>query len=214
MNLKNFGKIDNAIKATNLIFVFAMGIMAAAFTIAFFYLSTKIDEAYTKALVIDTKGAAYEATPILAADMRKYEFENHVKSFIHLWYAFDENNYESNIKAALHLIGNRGKELLNEYNDLGIATAILQKNLRYGIAIEDISVDMTAIPVAGTATVTQTGYRAKGSLSRKIFVEFSLYEVARSRENVHGVKIEDWNVRYSKPPEKEAEQKTEENEKN
>ena len=39
---------------------------------------------------------------------------NHVKTFVTNWYAFDESNYEKNISLALNLIGNKGKELLNE----------------------------------------------------------------------------------------------------
>lgn len=204
MNLTNFKKIDHAIKTTNVFFLAALVVMATAFVISFFHLSYKINQAYSKALVIDTRGAVFETHPILAQEMRVYEFENHVKTFIGLWYGFDENNYEANVQKALSLIGNKGKELLNEYNDLGMLSELIQKNLRYDVLINDLQIDMTTIPVSGSVVFTQTGYRAKGKISRRVFVDFSLYEVARSRENVHGVKIEDWKVTY-KPIDRENE---------
>ena len=46
---------------------------------------------------------------------------------------------------------------------------------------------------------TQTGYRARGKISRKVEAEFSIYDVSRSEENAHGAKIEDWIVHYSAP---------------
>ena len=199
MNLTTFKKIDSVIKITNITALVYCIILTVAFLTAFLYLSNKIDEAYTKALVIDTKGAVYETTPILSSEMRKYEYENHIKQFIYLWYAFDENNYERNINAALNLIGNKGKEMFNEYKDVNMLSSLIQKNIRYGVEINDININMSTVPVTGTAEVKQTGYRSRGSISRIIYINFSLYEVSRSRENVHGVKIEQWNVKYSNP---------------
>lgn len=77
--------------------------------------------------------------------------------------------------------------------------SLVQKNIRYGVTIDDIAIDMNTIPVTGRIVFTQTGYRARGKVSRKVEAEFSIYDVSRSEENAHGAKIEDWIVHYSAP---------------
>ena len=44
-----------------------------------------------------------------------------------------------NITSALNLIGNKGKELLNEYNDVNMLNSLVQKNIRYGVSIDENS---------------------------------------------------------------------------
>lgn len=199
MDLTNFKKTDKVITATMLLSITFNVIMAAAFCLAFLYMTDKIDKAYTKELVIDTSGKAYEATPILASEMKMYEYEDHIKSFVQSWYAFDESTYEKNINGALNWIGNRGKELLNEYNDINMYNSLIQKNIMYSVSISEIKINMNTIPISGYVLFKQTGHRARGSVSRDIYAEFTLYSVSRSRENIHGVKIENWNVTYSQP---------------
>lgn len=201
MDLTKFKSIDDAFKTTVTTTIIACSIMALAFIICFFYLIYKVDDAYSKSLVLDTSGKIYDATSIETSAMRKYEYENHVKTFASLWYSFDESTYDANIAAALPLIGNRGKELLNEYNDVNMHNSLIQKNIRYGLIIKDLRIDMQTVPVSGEIFCVQTGYRARGSVARDISVKFTLYNVSRSRENPHGVKIETWEVHYADPRE-------------
>lgn len=206
MDLTKFKSIDDAFKTTVVTAIISCGIMAVAFIICFFYLIYKVDDAYNKSLVLDTSGKIYDATSVETSVMRKYEYENHVKTFTTLWYSFDESTYENNVSAALSLIGNRGKELLNEYNDVNMHNSLIQKNIRYGLIIKDLHIDMQTVPVSGEIYFVQTGYRARGSVARDISVKFTLYNVSRSRENPHGVKIDTWDVSYADPREvKESE---------
>ena len=85
--------------------------------------------------------------------------------------------------------------------------SLIQKNIRYGVIIKDIHINMQTVPISGDILFTQTGYRARGSVARDISVNFTLYDVSRSRENSHGVKIEIWEVRYSEPREITDEEK-------
>ena len=144
-------------KATTILSLLFGGIMAIAFICCFIYLSNKIDKAYSHALVIDTSGKVYETTTVESAQMRKYEYENHIKMFVNTWYAFDESNYEKNIQTALHWIGNRGKELLSEYRDVDMYNSLIQKNIRYGVLLKDIELDITTLPVSGKIYFTQIG---------------------------------------------------------
>lgn len=201
MDLTKFKTVDETIRVTMIVAISCCVIMALAFTVAFIFQYRKIDEAYTKALVLDTSGKVYETTPIAASDMRKYEYEDHIKTFVSKWYSFDESTYDNNIKSALNLIGNRGKELLSEYNDINMHNSLIQKNIIYSVTIKDIRVDMKTVPVSGEILFTQTGYRARGGVSRDVLAKFTLYDVSRSRENSHEVKIESWEVNYSEPKE-------------
>ena len=101
MNLTKFKTVDQAFKTTVIVASSCCLIMGIAFTVCFFYLSNKIDAAYTKALVLDTSGQVYDVAAIESAAMRKYEYENHIKTFVSLWYSFDESTYENNVTLAL-----------------------------------------------------------------------------------------------------------------
>lgn len=205
MNLMKFKGADNAVKLTIRLSAGYCIILTIAFVSCTVYLSTKIEKAYSQALVIDKQGEVYKTSSLSASDMRQYEYMNHVKTFVTNWYAFDESSYEKNISLALNLIGNKGKEMLNEYNDVNMLNSLIQKNIRYGVRIKDVEINTHTIPVSGKITFTQTGYRARGSISREIEAEFTIYDMlSRSEENAHGAKIEDWIVRYSEPVESDG----------
>lgn len=199
MNLMTFKSIDQNQKTTTILAISFCAIVAVAFSVCFIHMANKVKEASKEALVLDTKGQAYNVIPVPASDMRLFEYEYHVKLFVTKWYAFDENSYAENIQAALYLIGNKGKDLLNEYKSLDMANSLIQKNIRYGVTIKDIQVNMKTLPVSGSITFTQTGYRAGGSSARDVTADFTLTDVSRSNDNVNGVKIEDWVVHYSAP---------------
>ena len=181
MNLMKFKGADDAVKLTIRLSAGYCIILTIAFASSIIFLINKIEKAYGQALVIDRQGEVYEASSLSASDMRQYE---------------------KNISLALNLIGNKGKELLNEYNDVNMLNSLIQKNIRYGVRIKDVEINTQTIPVSGKIIFTQTGYRARGSISRNIEAEFTIYDMlSRSEENAHGAKIEDWIVRYSEPVE-------------
>lgn len=206
MDLMKFKGVDNAVKMTIRLSIGYCVILTIAFITSIIYQTIKLEKAYSQALVIDKNGEVYKASGMPASNMRRFEYINHVKTFVGKWYAFDENTYEGNIASALNLIGNKGKELLNEYNDVNMLNSLVQKNIRYGVSIDEITIDMGTIPVTGKILFTQTGYRARGKVSRKVEAEFSIYDVSRSEENAHGAKIEDWIVHYSAPIEDNQEE--------
>lgn len=206
MDLMKFKGVDNAVKMTIRLSIGYCVILTIAFITCIIYQTIKLEKAYSQALVIDKNGEVYKASGMPASNMRRFEYINHVKTFVGKWYAFDENTYEGNIASALNLIGNKGKELLNEYNDVNMLNSLVQKNIRYGVSIDEITIDMGTIPVTGKILFTQTGYRARGKVSRKVEAEFSIYDVSRSEENAHWAKIEDWIVHYSAPIEDNQEE--------
>ena len=146
MDLTKFKGADDAVKLTVRLSIGYCFLLTAAFVSCLIYLTVKIEKAYSQALVIDKNGEVYETSSLPAGSMRKYEYLNHVKTFVTHWYAFDESTYEGNISLALNLIGNKGKELLNEYNDVNMLNSLIQKNIRYGVSIKDVEIHTNTIP--------------------------------------------------------------------
>ena len=209
MDLMKFKGVDNAVKMTIRLSIGYCVVLTIAFITCIIYQTMKLEKAYSQALVIDKNGEVYEASGMPASNMRRFEYINHVKTFWSekMGMPFGrKSTYEKNITSALNLIGNKGKELLNEYNDVNMLNSLVQKNIRYGVSIDEIVIDMGTIPVTGKILFTQTGYRARGKISRKVEAEFSIYDVSRSEENAHGAKIEDWIVHYLAPIEDNQEE--------
>lgn len=194
MDLLTFTKGDQAVKLTTRLALVYCVVITIAFIASFFIQTKEISKITEKMLVIDTRGQVYNANSISGADARIYEYKNHIKMFYTYWYSFDENSFKEHIEAGLHLIGDRGKELLNEYNDEQVEKKLSEKNLRYETKITDIVIDMNTNPVSGRIEGIQSGKRARGSISRKLCARFTLEDVSRSEENLHGCKIVAWEI--------------------
>jgi len=149
-------------------------------------------------MIMDSRGIIYNANSGVREDIRQYEYEDQVRMFYTFWYSFDESNYDEHIERALHLIGERGKDLLNEYNDAQVKSTLAQKNLRYEVKITKVVINPNTVPVSGHIEGLQTCLRATGIKSRTICANFTLYDVTPSKENLHGVKIDQWNIYDSK----------------
>ncbi len=126
---------------------------------------------------------------------RIYEIDDHVRDFYTLWYQLDEGSYSPNIKKALFLIGEEGKNLLKLYKEENIQQKVKQNNLRTTVQINKLDIDMNKNPVIGKLEGTQTVSReGQETASRHIDVDFSVIDVDRSMDNPHGIKIKDWKI--------------------
>ena len=198
MELQNFEKINAMFRRNTILLVIVTVIMALAFVAGYATLAKQVSAMQETVLVLEKDGTANIASAVDADYMRVYEYENHVKTFIQLWYAFDANNFQQNIDMGLEMLGDCGKNMLAQYNDMGMQNILNKNDIHYIVEIKDISIDMNTIPVTGSATAIQTGVRTKGKASRQMNITFALSDVSRSRENVHGCKIVQWNVDYVK----------------
>lgn len=194
MDLITFNKGNQAVKFTTMLALVYCVVITIAFIVSFLIQTKEISKITEKLLVIDTKGQVYNTNSINSADARIYEYKNHVKMFYTCWYSFDQGSFPGHIEAGLHLIGDRGKELLNEYNSGQVLQKLTEKNLRYEVKITDIVVDMSTNPVSGRIEGIQIGKRARGSISRKLCAKFTLEDVSRTEENLHGCQIETWEI--------------------
>jgi len=198
MDLQNFENINKMFRRNTVLMLIIVIVLAVAFVAGYVSLAQEVSKMKDTVLVLEKDGTANIASSVNADYMRVYEYENHIKTFIQLWYAFDENNYDSNIEQGLELLGDCGKNLYSQYKDMGMRNILTKNDIHYIADIKDIQVDMNTVPVSGTAKVIQTGVRTNGKASRMLDISFTLSDISRSRENVHGCKITSWEVNYSK----------------
>lgn len=125
---------------------------------------------------------------------RKFEYEDHVKQFYRLAYAFDEGNYKRNMEKLMWLSGDCGKELVNQNIQSNVYEELVQKNLKTYVEIEKINVNLETNPVSGEIYGIQHSEREGLKKARELDVKFELKDVYRSSKNPHGVKIITWEV--------------------
>jgi len=177
---------------------FVITLIVIAYILSTTILGYLLYDAKKTAIVFDSKGARYNAESVNVGDMRIYEYEEYIRNFYTTWYSFDENNFDQHIEKGLHMIGDEGKELFNEYSDLQLKSNMIQKNLRYEVKITNVVVNMSTKPVSGHIEGIQTCLRAKGYKSRTICVNFTIGDVEVSKDNLMGCRIDKWKVYESK----------------
>lgn len=142
--------------------------------------------------VINTEGNVFQATGVDQSVTRIYEYENHVRTFYTLWYQFDEGSFTRNIETALPLIGESGRVLLDEYKEQNILRRLQERNLRLTVDITRIEINVNTNPVSGIIEGVQSIQRGTHVVRRQLNASFILLDFDRSRDNPHGVKIENW----------------------
>jgi len=195
MELKTLTTYTSANNSLKIIAIASIVALIFVTTILFIFSWTQLEKSKNVIYVIDQKGSVTEAVATeLNMEIRQYEYEDHVKDFYTLWYAFDQNSFKRNIDKALLLIGESGKELYNEYKAQDIESMLRSKNIQTKVRITEIKIDITQRPVRGYIKGVQTISRLNGEVARNMNCTFSIYDINRSRDNSHGCLIEDWKV--------------------
>jgi len=197
MKFQTFETAQASYKKTVGLSKFVILIMLLCFMVSNLFLGFLLYQAQKNVVVLDKNGHMYGTESSDMADMRKYIYEDYVKTFYTTWYSFNENNYDEHIEKGLKMIGETGKELFNEYNDLQLKSNIIQKNLRYEVKITKVEVDMNTKPISGRIEGIQTCIRAQGTKSRTMYVNFTIGDITASKENLQGCQIGEWKVYHS-----------------
>lgn len=194
MELKSLTSYKSAFELTRIITITMVVVFGGAMLFGFITMQNKIDELQRQMIVIDTRGQVYPSGSVYREDMRIYEYQNHVRTFYNLWYAFDESSYKKNIEDALYLVGDCGIEMLDFYKQENVERMLYERNMRFETKILDIKINMRTLPVSGTIEGEQTIRRNQGMITRRLNSSFTLHDMDRSEKNPHGVKIENWEV--------------------
>lgn len=179
--------------------VLAIAIFFIVFmALTIYYTNQEIKKARNTVIVIDKKsGQLIDSETQQLADTREIEYAGQVRLAYNLWYSFDENNYDSNIEEAMYIFGDCGSEMLNQYNDEGVKSMVMEKNIRFSVRISNVSINMGSNPVTGTIEGTQTITRSKAKMTRNLFCKFTITDCNRSDHNAHGCKLDNWEI-YNK----------------
>lgn len=204
MELKSLETYKSAFGLVQLLLVAVVAASAGANVYTWKLYSDKTDQLSSVIYIMDGAGSvtAAERQP-LNLEQRVFEYEDHVKDFYGLWYAFDEHSFQRNTEKGLYLIGECGVKLLDVYKEERVFSKLQEKNLKVSVAVEDIAINLETRPVTGYIKGAQTISRLGGEMSRRMDCTFTLYDVDRSRENPHGVKIENWQIIDNSKIEKE-----------
>ena len=193
--MKSLFDYKSAFKTSMIFFALVCCCCVVAVILMAVYMHRELEKQYAMIYVMDKSGAISTADRNeLDVSGRLFEYEDHVKTFYRKWYVFDESSFEPNIESALYLIGDVGKTMYQKYMEDHVLRTLKQMNMSVTVEIRDVQIDMNTMPRTGYITGIQTIKRTKGSVSRNMNCTFELWDVSRSRNNPHGVKIEKWDV--------------------
>lgn len=181
------------------IWVVVWTIITALSTCFLFYMfMTDGQKGYRSIWIIDPKsGESYRAVQFEKASNpgRIFEYKNHVRLFHMLWFELDEFTYENNVEKGLNLIGNSGKELLDNYKKSDALRHLQEENMHTKYYIDSIKVDMNTVPVTGWCYGRQEVIKTGGKSMRKMWTKFTFIDLPnRSDENPHGVKLDNFSI--------------------
>lgn len=194
MELRGLLNYKTGFQLTKLVMISVVVISFLAITIGFIVMSQEISAIRDSVVVIDRSGEVLKSDRVNARETRVFEYENHVRTFYNLWYAFDEGSYISNVEKALQLIGESGKDMLDMYLTQNLERNIKEKNLIFSVYIKDIQIDMTKNTISGYIEGEQYIKRNRGELKRNLVCTFTIYDVDRTRDNPHGCKVDNWKI--------------------
>jgi len=174
---------NNVVKTTTYLALIYCIVISGAFISGYYFIAKEIRSVTEKMILIDTRGQVLESSVINS------------RLFYTYWYSFSESSFKNHIEAGLNLIGEKGKELYNEYKDQNVERLLSEKNLQCEVQITDIKININTLPVSGYIEGLQTIRRAKGIISRKLNVRFTLYDTdSRTKNNIHACKIDEWEI--------------------
>ncbi len=188
----------SAFALLKMVTIVAIATMTVGLVFGYVLMTEKVETAYKQMVIIDKAGSVYEKGMISYNKGRMYEYEDQAKTVFKLWYGLDEYNYNGNVEAALKLLGECGKEMIDTYNQSELKSKIVQKNLVMNAEVEGVSIDMNTVPVSGEVWGKQIVRRGTGEAGRWIKCRFVVIDTDRSRDNPHGCKLENWEIIESK----------------
>lgn len=143
-------------------------------------------------IVIDRQNHAWLATEQdFTREDRRIQYEEHVKDFYRLFFAFDGGTFDSTVNRALNLMeGEVGKSLyIKEYVEKNIAREVVENNWLLRIEIVKVKCDISVSPARGIIYARQTLVRPAGEVVRNMNATFTIGDAKVSYDNPRGALI-------------------------
>lgn len=157
---------------------------------AMFFAYQANDAAMARAYVVTSSGTMVANSTYGDPAVRRIEVENHIRLFLNSMYAFDERSYERNIERGLHLIGNDGKIILQDYNESDLYQELVKTNGSISVVIDSIAINTELYPYEALSYAKQEWKTPGGILETNLVMAFKLINVDRNDNNIHGLLID------------------------
>ncbi len=192
-------KIDALLKFSKTITLVSLGIsllsVFASLSYVFYFNKKLIKE---KIYMLDRNGDAFTAKIIKDELMyREPEINSHLKKFHEYFFNLDQYNYVKNIEKSLELIDESGKDYYLTLLNQGWYNSLKMNNLKQKIEIDSILVNVNKYPYSASLFGKTTVFGEGREREEKIIkIHCILYDVARTRNNPHGLLISDYEILY------------------
>ncbi|MFZ1806405.1 MAG: hypothetical protein WAU36_04240 [Cyclobacteriaceae bacterium] len=150
-----------------------------------------------KKVVIDRENHAWLATEQdFTREDRKIQYEEHVKDFYRLFFAFDGGTFDTNVNRGLNLMeGDLGKSIyIKEYVEKNIAREVVENNWQLRVEIVKVECDISKSPAQGVIYARQTLVRPAGEVVRNMNATFTVADVKVSYDNPRGALIMGFDI--------------------
>lgn len=129
-----------------------------------------------------------------------YEIRNHIKAFCSSIFAWDKDNYNSNIEYAMNLVDHvDGLKIFNTFKQHEVYENLVSTSAKVTIHIDSILIEMHSIPYKGIFYLTQAWETAAGKQLQGISAKFEVLPVSRSDLNPYGLILQKINfVEYNR----------------
>ena len=200
--MKSLLKIDALLKFSKTITIISLVVTVlsvfASLAYSFYLNETLIKE---KVYLLDGANGEIYTAKIIKEELtyREPEIYNHLMTFHKYFFDLDQYNYKKNIEKALDLIDNSGKNYYQTLVNEGWYNTLKLNNLVQKIEIDSININSTIYPYTASVHGKTVVYRygeEKEKKEKKIQIRCALYDVARTRQNPHGLVITNYNILY------------------
>jgi conjugative transposon TraK protein len=200
--MRNLLKIDSLLKFSKTITITSLvvTVLSVFASLAYsFYLNKSLIK--EKIYLLDGANGEVYTAKIIKDELtyREPEIYNHLMTFHKYFFDLDQYNYKINTEKALDLIDDSGKNYYQTLVKEGWYNTLKLNNLVQKIEIDSININADVYPytaaVYGKTAVFRYG-EEKEKKEKKIQIRCTLFDVARTRANPHGLVISNYNILY------------------
>lgn len=192
---KQFQNIDTAFRHVRL---FSFILIAACMTIVCFSVVESyrmVDQAQGRIYVL-ANGKVLEAFSAERKDNVPVEARDHIKMFHYYFFSLDPDDkvIADHIGQALYMADRSAKKQFDNLTESGYFSGLISGNISQEVAMDSITLNMTAYPYYFRYYGKQQIIRPSAILHRSLITEGYLRNVSRSDANPHGFLIERWQI--------------------
>lgn len=200
--MKNLLKIDSLLKFSKTVTIISLVVtllsVFSSLAYSLYLNKTLIKE---KIYLLDGANGEVFTAKIIKEELtyREPEIYSHLMTFHKYFYDLDQYNYQKNIEKALDLIDDSGKNYYQTLVNGGWYNTLKLNNLVQKIEIDSININSMVYPYKASVygkTIVHRYNEEKEKKDKKIQIGCILYDVARTRENPHGLIISNYNILY------------------